>query len=79
MDRHLLLVGTTRREVPIFLELMYLLTALVPTRDSMLGQLSGEEETGSGLDFASSDGRPPVVMSKSESLSSNTLKDVIDK
>jgi hypothetical protein len=48
-------------------------------RDSVLGQLSGEEETGSGLDFASSDGRPPVVVSKLGSLSSNALEDVLDK
>jgi hypothetical protein len=45
----------------------------------MLGQLSGKEETGSGLYFARSDGRPPVVMSKSGSLSSNTVEDAIDK
>jgi hypothetical protein len=79
MDRYLLLDGITPREVPIYLDLMYLVTALVPPRDSMLGQLSGKEETGSGLYFARSDGRSLVVVSKSESLSSNALEDVTDK
>jgi len=43
----------------------------------VLGQLSGEEETDSSLDFARCDGRSLVVVSKSGSLSSNTLKNVI--
>jgi hypothetical protein len=44
-------------------------------RDSVLGQLSGEEETDSSLDFTRSDGGPLVVVSKAGSLSSNALKD----
>ncbi len=46
-------------------------------RDSMLGQLSGEEEMDSSLDFARCDGRPLVVVSELGSLSSNMLKNVI--
>jgi hypothetical protein len=48
-------------------------------RDGVLGQLSGQEETDSSLDFSGSDGGPLVVMGKTAGLSSNALKDVIDK
>ena len=48
-------------------------------RDSVLGQLSGEEETDSSLDFSGGDGGPLVVVGKTAGLSSNALKDVIDK
>ena len=47
--------------------------------DSMLGQLTREEETDSSLDLSAGDGGPPVVVGKAGSLSSNTLKDVIHK
>ena len=45
----------------------------------MFGQFSGEEETDSGLDFPGGDGGPLVVVGKTGSLSSDALKDVIDK
>ena len=45
----------------------------------MLGQLTGEEETDSSLDFARGDGGPLVVVGKAGSLSSDALEDVIDK
>ena len=48
-------------------------------RDGVLGKLTGEEETDSGLDFARGDGGPLVVVGQARSLSSNALKDVIDK
>lgn len=45
----------------------------------MLGQLSGEEEPDSGLDLPGGDGGPLVVVGKAGGLSSDPLKDVIDK
>ena len=48
-------------------------------RDSVLGKLSWEEEPDSSLDFTRGDGGPLVVVGKTGSLSSNSLKDVIDK
>jgi len=48
-------------------------------RDSVLGQLTREQKPDSSLDFAGGDGRPLVVVGKAGSLSSNALKDVIDK
>lgn len=48
-------------------------------RDGVLGKLTREEETDSSLDFARGDGGPLVVVGKAGSLSSNALKDVIDK
>ena len=48
-------------------------------RDSVLGQLSGKEKPDSSLDLPGGDGGPLVVVSQTGSLSSNTLKDVIDK
>ena len=48
-------------------------------RNGMLGKLTREKETDSSLDFARGDGRPLVVVGKTGSLSSNALKDVIDK
>ena len=47
--------------------------------DSVLGKLSGEEEPDSGLDLPGGDGGPLVVVSKTAGLSSNTLKQVVDK
>ena len=46
-------------------------------RHGVLGQLSGEEETDSGLDLPGSDGGATVVVGKTASLSSNTLEDVV--
>ena len=43
----------------------------------MLSQLTGQEETDSGLDFPAGDGRPTVVVGQSGSLGSNTLEDVV--
>ena len=48
-------------------------------RDGVLGQLSGKEKPDSSLDLPGGDGGPLVVVSQTGSLSSNTLKDVIDK
>ena len=45
----------------------------------MLGQLSGEEETDSGLDFSGGDGGPSVVVSQTGSLSSDSLEDIVDE
>ena len=46
-------------------------------RHGVLGQFTGQEETDSGLDLSAGDGGPPVVVSKTGSLSSDTLEDVI--
>ena len=48
-------------------------------RDGVLGQLSGEEETDSGLDLAGGDGGPLVVVGKTAGLGGDALKDVVDK
>ena len=48
-------------------------------RDSVLGQLSGEEEPDSSLDFPGGDGRSLVVVSKFGGLSSDSLEDVVDE
>ena len=48
-------------------------------RDSVLGQLSGQEETDSSLDLPGGNGGPLVVVGKTAGLSSDTLKDIIDK
>ena len=45
----------------------------------MLGQLSGQEETDSGLDLPGGDGGPLVVVGKTAGLGSDTLKDIVDK
>ena len=45
----------------------------------MLGQLSGQEEPDSSLDLTGGDGGPLVVVSQLGGLSSNPLKDVVDK
>ena len=48
-------------------------------RDGVLGQFTGEEEPDGGLDLPGGDGGPLVVVGKAGSLSSDALKDVIDK
>ena len=48
-------------------------------RDSVLGKLSREEEPDSSLDFTRGDGGPLVVVGQTGSLSSNSLKEIIDK
>ena len=53
--------------------------SLCSLRDSVLGKLSWEEEPDSSLDFTRGDGGPLVVVSKTGSLSSNSLKEIIDK
>lgn len=45
----------------------------------MLGQLSGEEETDSGLDLPGGDGGALVVVGKAAGLGGDALKDVVDK
>ena len=48
-------------------------------RDGVLGQLTGQEEPDSGLDFPGGDGGPFVVVGQTGGLSSDPLKDVVDK
>ena len=48
-------------------------------RDSMLGKLSRQQEPHRGLDLTRGDGGPFVVVGKAAGLSSNALKEVIDK
>ena len=48
-------------------------------RDSVLGELTREEEPDSSLDFTRGDGGPLVVVSQTGSLSSDSLKEIIDK
>ena len=45
----------------------------------MLGKLTREEEPDSSLDFTRGDGGPLVVVGQTGSLSSNSLKEIIDK
>ena len=45
--------------------------------DGVLGQLTGEQETDSSLDFSARDGGPAVVVGKSGRLSGNALEDVV--
>jgi hypothetical protein len=45
----------------------------------VLGKLTGEEEPHGGLDLPGGDGGPLVVVGQAGGLSSNPLKDVIDK
>ena len=46
-------------------------------RHGVLGQLSGEEETDSGLDFSAGDGRPTVVVCQTAGLGGDALEDVV--
>jgi len=48
-------------------------------RDGVLGQLSGEEEPDSGLDFPGGDGGSLVVVGQTGGLGSDPLEDVVDK
>ena len=48
-------------------------------RDGVLGQLTGQEEPDSSLDLPGGDGGPLVVVGKTAGLSSNALKEIIDK
>ena len=48
-------------------------------RDGVLGQLSGQEEPDSGLDFPGGDGGPLVVVGELAGLSGDTLEQVIDE
>ena len=45
----------------------------------MLGELTGEEQPDSSLDLARGDGGPLVVVSQLGGLSSDPLKQIIDK
>ena len=47
--------------------------------DGVLGQLTGQQQTHSSLDFAAGDGRPAVVVSKTGRLGSDSLEDVVDE
>ena len=46
-------------------------------RDGMLGELSGQEEPDSGLNFSGGDGGPLVVVGELASLCSDSLKEVV--
>ena len=48
-------------------------------RDGVLGQLSGQEEPDSSLDLPGGDGGPLVVVGKTAGLSSDALKEIVDK
>ena len=48
-------------------------------RDGVLGQLSGQDQTDGGLDFPAGDGGTLVVVGKTGSFTSNTLKDIVDE
>ena len=48
-------------------------------RDGVLGQLTGQEEPDSGLDLPGGDGGPLVVVGKTAGLSSDALKEIVDK
>ena len=48
-------------------------------RDSVLGKLSWKEKPDSSLDLPGGDGGPLVVVGKTAGLSSNALKEIIDK
>ena len=48
-------------------------------RDGVLGQLTGQEEPDSGLDLPGGDGGSLVVVGKTAGLSSDALKEIIDK
>ena len=47
--------------------------------DGVLGKFTREEKTNCSLDLPTCDGRSLVVVSESGSLSSDSLKDVVDK
>ena len=47
--------------------------------DGVLGELTGQQETDSGLDLPAGDGRLLVVVGESGGLVSDALEDVVDK
>jgi hypothetical protein len=47
--------------------------------DGMLGQLSGQQEANSSLDFATGDRRTTVVVGETRRLGSDALEDVVDE
>ena len=53
--------------------------SLSSLRDSVLGQLTGQEEPDSGLDLPGGDGGSLVVVGKTAGLSSDALKEIVDK
>ena len=48
-------------------------------RDGVLGQLSGQDQTDGGLDFAAGDGGTLVVVGKLGSFTGDTLEDIVDE
>jgi hypothetical protein len=48
-------------------------------RDGVLGQLTRQQETNSGLDFARRDGRATVQLRQTASLAGDSLKDIVHK
>lgn len=61
------------------LELVYLVTALVPFRHSVLGQLHWQQPAQGRLHLAGRDGPALVVMRQAGSLAGDVLKDVVDE
>ena len=47
--------------------------------DGVLGQLTGQEETDSGLDLSAGDGGPTVVVSQTGGLGGDSLEDIVDE
>jgi len=47
--------------------------------DGVLGQLTGEKQTDSGLDFSAGDRGSLVVVGQTASLGGDTLEDIVDK
>ena len=47
--------------------------------DGVLGQLSGQKQTDSGLDLSAGDGRSLVVVGKTRRLGGDSLEDVVDE
>lgn len=47
--------------------------------DGVLGQFTGQQQTNSGLNLATGDGRPLVVVCQTGSLGGNTLEDIVDE
>ena len=48
-------------------------------RDGVLSQLSGQDQTDGGLDFAAGDGGTLVVVGKLGSFTGDTLEDIVDE